>query len=148
MYKHILIATDGSDMARNAVMHGLRLAKALEAKVTVVVVTDPWPVLEIAQKAKERAADPIGDYEKHAAEWANNVLEQARKCAAEAGTQCQTLHVADKHPSDGILAAADELGCDAIVMSSHGRRGLRRIVLGSQASDVVSNAKTPVIIVK
>jgi len=148
MYKHILAATDGSDLASKAVAHAAALARAMGSKLTLVAVTDPWPVLEIAQRAQERKPDPIGDYEKHAAEWARAVLTGAEKIAASAGSSCVTLHVVDKHPSEGILDAAREQGCDAIVISTHGRRGIRRMVLGSQASDVVAEAKVPVIVVK
>ena len=148
MYKHLLVATDGSDLATKALMHGAALAKALGAQLTVAAVTDPWPVLEMAQKAQEKQPDPIGTYEKHAAEWAQAVLSQARAAVEASGNRCQTIHVEDKHPSQGILDTAKDLGCDAIVMSTHGRRGLRRVVLGSQASDVIANATVPVIIVK
>jgi nucleotide-binding universal stress UspA family protein len=148
MYKHILAATDGSELATKAVAHAAALAKAMGSKLTVVAVTDPWPVLEIAQRAQERKPDPIGDYEKHAAEWARTVLTGAEKIVSAAGAGCTTLHVVDKRPSEGILEAASENGCDAIVLSTHGRRGIRRMVLGSQASDVVAEAKVPVIVVK
>ncbi len=148
MYKHLLVATDGSELATRALAHGAALAKALGAQLTVAAVTDPWPVLEMAQKAQEKKPDPIGAYEKHAAEWAQGVLTQARSTVEAAGGRCQTIHVQDKHPSEGILDTAKELACDAIVMSTHGRRGLRRVVLGSQASDVIANATVPVIIVK
>jgi nucleotide-binding universal stress UspA family protein len=142
------VATDGSDLANKAVQHGAALAKALGAQLTIVAVTDPWPVLEMAQKAQEKRQDPIGAYEKHAADWAREVLDRARSTVETAGGRCQTIHVPDKHPSQGILDTASELGCDAIVMSTHGRRGLRRVVLGSQASDVIASATVPVIIAK
>lgn len=148
MYKHLLVATDGSELAAKAVQHGAALAKALGAKLTVVTVTDPWSVLEMAQKAEERKADPIGAYEKHAADWAASVLSQAAASVSAIGGACETLHIKDMHPSEGILAAAKARGCDAIVMATHGRRGIRRMVLGSQAGDVIANAPVAVIVVK
>jgi nucleotide-binding universal stress UspA family protein len=148
VYKHLLVATDGSELATKALMHGASLAKALGSTLTVLAVTDPWSVLEMAQKAQEKKADPIGSYEKHATEWARAILAKAASDVEAAGGRCQTIHIQDKHPSQGILDTARELGCDAIVMSTHGRRGIRRMVLGSQAGDVIANATVPVIIVK
>ncbi len=148
MYKHLLVATDGSELATKALRHGAQLAKALNAKLTIAAVTDPWPVLEMAQKAQERMSDPIGSYENNAAAWAQDVLEKAKQSIADIGVAFEAIHVKDMHPSDGILETTKQRGCDAIVMSTHGRRGVRRMVLGSQAGDVIANAEVPVIIVK
>lgn len=148
MYKHLLAATDGSDLAGKAVLHAAQLARECEAKLTIVVVTDSWPVLEVAQKAVERKTDAIAEFEQHASSWAEGVLANAVRSAEGAGVRAQTMHVADARPAQGILDAAEKLGCDAIVMSTHGRRGLRRMVLGSQAADVIADAKVPVIVVK
>ena len=148
MYKHLLAATDGSELATKAVLHAAQLAKESEAKLTIVVVTDPWPVLEMTQKAVENKSDPISVFEKHASDHAAGVLANAARVAEGVGIRVQTMHVADARPAQGILDAAARLECDAIVMSTHGRRGLRRVVLGSQASDVIADAKVPVIVVK
>lgn len=148
MYRHILAATDGSELANKALHHAVQLAKGLGAKLTIVAVTEPWPVLEIAQKAQERKADPIGAFENEASAWANTVLGHAKASAVAEGVACETVHIADRRPSEGILETAKASACDVIVMATHGRRGLRRMMLGSQASDVVAEASVPVIIVK
>lgn len=148
MYRHILAATDGSELASKALHHAAHLAKGLGAKLTIVTVTEPWPVLATAQRAQERKADPIGQFEAEANAWAQTVLGNAKAEANAQGVACETLHIADQRPADGILQAAQACGCDAIVMATHGRRGLRRMMLGSQAADVVAEASVPVIIVK
>ena len=148
MYRHLLAATDGSELANKALMHAAQLAKAMEAQLTILVVTESWPVMEIAQKATERRKDPIGEFEARASAWAAEVLEQAKGMIEATGVRVQTMHVSDMAPAQAIVDSAAKLGCDAIVMSTHGRRGIRRVVLGSQASDVVAEAKVPVIIVK
>ena len=142
------MATDGSELATKALRHGAQLAKALNAKLTIAAVTDPWPVLEMAQKAQEHNTDPIGSYESNAAVWAQDVLAKAKQSIADIAVNCETVHVKDMHPSAGILETTKQRGCDAIAMSTHGRRGIRRMVLGSQAGDVIANAEVPVIIVK
>jgi nucleotide-binding universal stress UspA family protein len=142
MYKHILIATDGSELARRAVTAGLALAKALEVRVTVVTVTEPWSAMVIGEPA---LAFPIEDYEKAAAENAARILASAGGAAKDAGVACETVHVSG-FPAEGIIATAKDKGCDLIVMASHGRRGLAKLILGSQATRVLALSTVPVLI--
>src|SRR5512145_2862532 len=74
MFKHILIATDGSELADKAVQQGLTLAKALNAKSTAVTVTEPWDALSMAAIAEAQMRDPIADYEERMAAAANRIL--------------------------------------------------------------------------
>lgn len=143
MYKSLLIATDGSELAQKAVDHGLALAKALGAKATVIVVTEPWDVVVLPDAA---VVFPPADYEERIAVGAAAILSGAKAAAEKAGVTCETLHVRDRYPGDGIVEAARERQCDLIVMASHGRRGLRRLVLGSVANEVVTHSNIPVLI--
>lgn len=143
MFKHILIATDGSDLAQKAVDQGLALAKALGARVTAVTVTPPWTSVAPEQAA---FALSIEEYERCVAENAAATLAPIEAAAKRIGVACDTRHVPNMFPAEGILSAATELGCDAIVMSSHGRRGVKRLLLGSQAYEVVTHSTVPVLI--
>lgn len=143
MYKHILIATDGSDLAAKAVATGLALAKELKANVTAVTATEPWTAMVSPEGAA--LSFPIDEYEKAAAENAARILAKVREDAANAGVACETLH-ATNFPADAIIEAAQSRGCDLIVMSSHGRRGLARVLLGSQAVQVLTHSSVPVLI--
>jgi nucleotide-binding universal stress UspA family protein len=143
MFKHILIATDGSDLARKALDHGLDLARALGAKVTVVTVTPSWASVAPGEAA---IAFPVDEYIRATKENAAAILASAEAAAKRAGVPCATRHEADRFPAEGILSAAEESGCDLIVMSSHGRRGLQRFFLGSQAQEVVTSSPLPVLI--
>jgi nucleotide-binding universal stress UspA family protein len=146
MYKNILIATDGSELAGKAVKHGLALAKVLGAKVKAVTVTESWDALEIAKQVEQRVENPVERYEKNVAAWADKVLSAARRTASEQGVTCETVHIKDRHPADGILEAAKKGGCDLIVMASHGRRGVAKLLLGSQAVKVLTQSTVPVLI--
>jgi nucleotide-binding universal stress UspA family protein len=148
MYKNILIATDGSDFARTAVDHGLKLAKTMGASVTVLTVTETWSALEMAQKAKIGTTNPIEDYEASAAGAAAKILEVVEEQAKSLGLKYKTIHIKDKHPAEGIIGTADSGGADLIVMASHGRRGLQKILLGSVAAEVLTYSKVPVLVVK
>ncbi len=148
MYKHLLVATDGSELATKALDAWRVAGKGIRSDTDCPCRHRSLAVLEMAQKAQEKKADPIGSYEKHATEWARAVLAKAATAVERSGRALPDDSCSGKHPSQGILDTAQELGCDAIVMSTHGRRGIRRMVLGSQAGDVIANATVPVIIVK
>ena len=142
MYKHILIATDGSELAGKAVTTGLALAKQLGAKVTAVSATEPWTAMVTGEAA---FAFPIEEYEKAAAENAARIFSGVAEAAKKHGVQCETVHAMD-FPAEAIIDTAKTKGCDLIVMSSHGRRGLARVFLGSQAMRVLTLSTVPVLI--
>ena len=148
MYKRILIATDGSELASRAVSHGLALAKEVKAPVSAVCVTDIWSGFEMAHGYEKGKRDPIGEYESAAASGAKKVLDKAAASASALGVVCDLIHVKDRHVAEGIVATAREIGADLIVMASHGRRGVNRLLLGSQANEVVTHSKVPVLIVR
>ena len=143
MYKHVLIATDGSDLAGKALTQGLALAKALSARVTIVTVVEPWPAMTIGEAA---IAFPYEEYEQAAMANAEDILSKAGEVAGKSGVSCETVPVKGSYPAEGILETAKSRDCDLIVMASHGRRGLTRLVLGSQANDVVTHSTLPVLI--
>jgi nucleotide-binding universal stress UspA family protein len=142
MYKHILIATDGSELAAKAVATGLGLAKAFGAKVTAINATEPWAAMVTGEAA---LAFPVEEYEKSAAESAARILGEVTAAAKTRGIACETVHVMN-FPAEAIIDTAKARGCDLIVMSSHGRRGLARMILGSQATRVLTLSSVPVLI--
>ena len=125
MYKHILLATDGSDLAKKGVDQGLALAKALGAKVTAVTVTEPMAAMLVGEAA---IALPLDDYDKAASANASRILAGVSAAAGKVGVACDVLHVKDQYPAEGIVDAAKARGCDLIVMASHGRRGLAGLI--------------------
>jgi nucleotide-binding universal stress UspA family protein len=143
MYKHILLATDGSDLAQKGVDQGLALAKALGAKVTAVTVTEPMAAMLMGEAA---IALPLDDYDKAASANATQILAGVSAAAGKVSVACDVLHVKDRYPAEGIVDAAKARGCDLIVMASHGRRGLSRLLLGSQATGVLTHSQVPVLV--
>jgi nucleotide-binding universal stress UspA family protein len=138
MYPHILIATDGSKFAMTGLDHGLSLAKALGSKVTIVTVTEPWHVFELTSEIRQHPGrNPLEDFENAAAAVAMKILQTAAAAAKKAGVPAETVHVRDEHPAPGIVKVADENGCS-----------LRRVVLGSQAAEVVASSRIPVLIIR
>lgn len=149
MYAHILVATDGSDLASRALDHALGLAKALGSKVTIVTVTEPAALVGGGYGAVAGTAfDPIPELIEAQEEAAKGLLAKAVEVAKAAGIDAKTAYVNDSFPAEGIISTADSAGADLIVMGSHGRRGLGRLLLGSQTSNVLAHTKVPVLVTR
>ena len=143
MFTHMLIATDGSELSELAVDKGLELAKTASARVTVVTATEPPPIVGSFETS---LAFPTDQYEKGATELASKRLALVAQKAQSLNVNCDTVHLKDERPAEGILRVAKERNCDLIVMSTHSRRGFSRILLGSQANKVVSHSHVPVLV--
>ncbi|MBU1304250.1 MAG: universal stress protein, partial [Alphaproteobacteria bacterium] len=142
-------ATDGSELSNKALGAGLDLARLHGATVTIMTATDPVSTALGGGGFGAIDAGPILDQLDAAyAAQASQVLSAARDMADKAGIAVQTLHIAQQRPADAIVQTASERGCDTIVMGSHGRRGIERMLLGSQAAEVLARATVPVLIVK
>ena len=142
MFTHILIATDGSELAGRAVSTGLNLAKSLKAKVTFIAVTEPRTLL-VPDNA---LAFGTNGHDVALAKAASTVLENAHTEAVKLSVVSDTVHVANEFPAEAILKEATARGCDAIVMASHGRRALGRVLLGGETLRVVTHSTIPVIV--
>ena len=143
MYKNILIPTDGSTLAGQAVQHGVELAKAIGAKVTVLTVTAP---LHIYSAEVALIEEPPADFLARVAEHAEHVLGEAAAVAKAAGVAVETVKVEAERPYEAIIAAASEKGADLIVMASHGRTGVAALVIGSETQKVLTHCKIPVLV--
>ncbi|MEK1889131.1 MAG: universal stress protein [Phyllobacterium sp.] len=151
MYSHILISTDGSELAKKGVDHGLSLAKRLGAKATIITVTEPFPIYATAGTMGVWPPIDPKEYELYEAtqtEAAAKVLAAIEDSAEKLGVPVETVHVLEKRPAEAIIDTAKTRGCDLIVMASHGRRGLGRLLLGSQTSEVVAYGQVPVLVVR
>ncbi|MCC8979726.1 universal stress protein [Bradyrhizobium acaciae] len=140
MYRHILIPTDGSELAEHGLKHGLALAKSVGAKVSVIFVVEP--LSEIGGQYRELLAR----YTQIRREEATSALERAAHAAKETGVSCETSQVESGRPDQAIIAAAKDKGCDLIAMSSHGRSGLSALLIGSVTNKVLTQAITPVLV--
>lgn len=147
MYKRILVATDGSALAAKGLDHAIELARLLGASLVVLTVTPPWTPVGV-EGTVGWTYDPVDEYDTASAEAARQILTAATARAEAAGITATSVHLPGKYPADGIVEVAQQQGCDMIVMASHGRRGLGRLVLGSQTTSVVTHAKVPVLVVR
>ena len=148
MYKRILIATDGSELAARGLEQGLVLASQLQAEVAVVTVSEPHITGYEGALGWSGAYNLLPEYQRAQEEAATRVLEAAQQKAAAAGVAAEVIHVPDRYAADGIIETAEARGSDLIVMASHGRRGLGRLVLGSQVAEVLARSRIPVLVIR
>ena len=146
MYQHILISTDGSDVAQKGVDHGLTLAKGLGAKVTIITVSERLPVY--AGIDGGLGAFAYDDYAAGQKEAAEKVLAAAKEAAGRMGVDAEAVHIENALPAEAIIETAKARNCSLIAMSSHGRRGLGRLVLGSVTSEVLAHSSVPVLVIR
>ena len=143
MYRHLLVPLDVSTLATELVRQSVDLAKSLGAKVTFFHAETDYGSTGVA--ALERVMWPSLFNDQVAGD-ARAVLAKAAVVAREAGVEHDLLTVASDRPHEAILGAAEARGCDLIVIASHGRRGLRGLMLGSQTQNVLQQASLPVLV--
>ncbi len=144
MFKHILVPADGSDNAHRAIAKAIGLAQAFKSKVSVIYVIDPYAFTGVGTDFAYGQAEYLAS----ATAEGNEALRVAREAFEVAGLESSTAVVEGHSVYKGILESAADLGADLIVMGSHGRRGLQKLMLGSVTSQVLSHAHLPVLVVR
>src|SRR4051812_15347347 len=142
MYHHILIPTDGSPLSASAVEKGIALAKTLGAKVTVLTVVEPFPVM----RGLPQSYDAPDEYTRRAHAEAEPRLAEAEQQAQQVGVPCEVVKVEHGQPYEAIIETAGTRGCDLIAMASHGRRGISALLLGSETMKALMHSKVPVLV--
>jgi len=147
MYKNILVATDGSKLSAKAVKHAIELGKALQSRLTAFYVSPDYPAPSYAEGALVAPMRPK-EYAALCAKEAATILDQVQRAAESAGVEASVVHSIGGSPWQAILKAAGKHKCDAIVMASHGRRGVSALLLGSETQKVLTHSKLPVVVVR
>ena len=145
MYQRMLVPVDGSETARRGLDEAIKLSKALGASVRLVHIVDETP-LAMNPETGIAAAPLVADF----VEAGKQIIEEARAFALAQGVEVATaLHENfTGRVADRILEEARKSGAELIVMGTHGRRGIRHVVLGSDAEAVVRGATVPVLLVR
>jgi nucleotide-binding universal stress UspA family protein len=145
MFRNILIPTDGSALSRRAIKVAVRLAREQKARVTGFYVGPEWSPNVYGDVSTIRLVSPP----QHAAnvrKTAEQHLAAVKKAAAAAGVSCQCLHVLGNFPYEEIVKAARKNRCDLICMATHGRRGISKLLLGSETTKVLAHSTVPVLV--
>ncbi len=149
MYRKILLATDGSEHSRKAVRHAGRLAQKLGAKVLLFHsaphVHTPVYLVGLAGMNIEEIEERVNNARDGEAK---KILSEARRELDLPKAEVEELFVVNEHPDEAILKAAQDKGCDLIVMAPHGHRGAERVLLGGETQKVLAHSDVPVLVVE
>jgi nucleotide-binding universal stress UspA family protein len=143
MFKHILLPTDGSELSAAALREGIRFARSIGAKVTGLCVT-PSQNPFFYQKRMPKAA--LEELYQRSREQAGNCLAAVETGAKESGVAYDVVCEQSDFPYDAIIRVAEQKGCDLIMMASHGRRGVKALLIGSETQKVLTHSKIPVLV--
>ena len=143
MFTHLLVPTDGSDASEAAIRQSIEIAQLLKARVTGLHVLRPFHLFSYQPDMLEDTREQFDqDSQRQAAEF----LAVIERAAEAAGVPCETLSAAGDSPYEVILKTAEEQGCDLIAMASHGRRGVKGFLLGSETQKVLAHTHKPVLV--
>ncbi len=145
MFKHILIPTDGSRLSHKGIAAGIKLAKTTGARVTGVFAAPPATPLVYRDHLPVGYVTPEA-HAKLIKASANRYLGVIERAAKKAGVRCDCVLVTSDFPADVILDVAKKRKCDVIVIATHGRSGLRGMLLGSETQKVLAHAPIPVLV--
>jgi nucleotide-binding universal stress UspA family protein len=145
MFKNILVPTDGSAPSRKAIKRAVQLAREQKARITGFYVGPTWRLPVQAEFMPPDLLSPK-EHEKAVGKTADRVLGAVRKAAAAGRVRCKVSYVLGDYPYVEILKAARRNHCDLIVIASHGRRGIARLLLGSETSKVLAHSTIPVLV--
>lgn len=147
MYKRILIATDGSSLSDKAVASGLQLAALCDARVVALRVVPRYP-RNYFDGGLPVDATEIKRIEQEWSEKAQETLDKVRRQGTDEGVLVKTVVVKADLVAEAVIATARKNNCDLIVMASHGRRGMKRVLLGSETMNVLTHSEIPVLVLR
>ena len=147
MYQLILFSTDGSALSKKAVKHAISLAASTGASVIALKVVPRYPV-SFFDGGATLSVETVSEAEKKWVTDAEVQLESVVKEAQSAGVKAKTTVVKSDLIAESIISAARKHKADLVVMASHGRNGLKRILLGSEALAVLTHSTVPVLILR
>ena len=147
MYRRILVATDGSTLSKKAVRSGIDLAVATGAELVALHVVPRYPMSYI-EGVLTIEADEVARAEKLSHEQGQAIVDRVQETASSEGVKAKGVIAHSDMVAESILAAARKHKCDLIVMASHGRRGIKRILLGSETQQVLTHGHLPVLVLR
>lgn len=147
MYKRILVATDGSALSRTATDHAISLAALTGAELLIVNVVARYPQSYFEGGIALQAED-VARVEQQWNDEGERVVDAVAQQATARNIPCQTVVKCADVVSDALLEAVKTYHCDLIIMASHGRKGIRRLLLGSETQHVLTHATVPVLVLK
>ena len=147
MYKRILVPTDGSTLSKKAVRSAVDLAATVGAEVVALNVVPRYPQSYFEGGIPVPAAE-VARVEKQWTEHGQAIAAEVEKAAEKAGVKARAITVRSDLVAEAILSAARKNRCDLVVMASHGRKGIKRLLLGSETQHVLTHGDIPVLVLR
>jgi nucleotide-binding universal stress UspA family protein len=147
MYQRILIATDGSTLSKKAVSSGIALAALAGAELVALKVVPRYPMTYF-EGSLPLSAQEVNRMEKQWADQGRRIVDAVLGAAQKQGVKAKAVTVKSDVVSVAIISAAKKYKCDLIVMASHGRKGIKRLLLGSETLQVLTHSQTPVLVLR
>ncbi len=147
MYKKILVATDGSTLSKKAVSSAIAMAALMDAELVALKVVARYPQSYFEGGLAVQASE-INRVEKQWLDHGQTIVDAVQKAAEAKGVKTKAVTVKSDVISDAIIAAAKKHKCDLIVMASHGRKGIKRVLLGSETQQVLTHTHVPVLVLR
>jgi len=147
MYKRILVATDGSTLSKKAVTNAIGLAAACGAELVALKVVPRYPQAYF-EGSIPLSVDDVSRVEKQWTDAAQAAVDAVVKSAIHKNVQAKGITAKSDVVSDAIIAAAKKQNADLIVMASHGRKGIKRLLLGSETQQVLTHSHIPVLVLR
>ena len=147
MYQRILLATDGSDLSKKATASAIELAALCRAELVAITVVPRYP----QSYFEGSVALPAEEMLRVEKQWENQgqaLVDAVKKAAADKGVTAQSITLKSDVVSDALIAAATKHQCDLIIMASHGRKGIQRLLLGSETQHVLTHTSIPVLVIR
>jgi nucleotide-binding universal stress UspA family protein len=148
MYKHIMLALDGSELSLKALKEGIALAKSMGARLTAITVVPHFHLGVMSGRTSKIVQRLEKEHEEESKKHAEELHADIKGRAKAEGVQCDSLIVVGDNPYEDIIANAKKGGCELIVMASHGRKGWDAVMLGSETTKVLTHSKIPVLVVR
>jgi nucleotide-binding universal stress UspA family protein len=145
MFKHILVPTDGSPFSQDTARRAVSFAREAGAQITAFYAKPEFPVTYYGEGALIDSTTPE-QFAALAEEQAQQILGFVEDLCKEEGVSCTRMTLTSDVPYEAIIEAANECKCDLIFMSSHGRRGLGALLLGSETNKVLTHSRIPVLV--
>lgn len=147
MYTKILVATDGSALSKKAVNSAIAMAALMEAELVALKVVARYPQSYFEGGLAVDASE-INRVEKAWVDHGQAIVDAIQKAAEAKGVKAKAVTVKSDVISDAIIATAKKHKCDLIVMASHGRKGIKRVLLGSETQQVLTHTHIPVLVLR
>jgi nucleotide-binding universal stress UspA family protein len=147
MYQRILVATDGSPLSKKAVSNAISLAQLTGAELVALKVIPRYPQ-SYFEGGVALAASEISRIEKQWAEHGQAIVDAVAKSAMSKGVKVKAITAKSDIVSEAIIGTAKKHKCDLIIMASHGRRGIKRLLLGSETQQVLTHTPIPVLVLR